>query len=208
MKASKLLLLGLTAALVLGAAIGTASANRIAMSENHFRTVWGILTFEAGIGFFNVKCPVTMEGSFHSRTLSKVAEQLIGYVTRVEINNAGCTSGHATVLTATLPWHIRYDSFTGTLPTIATIKEKLFGTAFLTEAAGFNCLYEGQANGTLNREAGTGVVRTLTPTGTVPLKTRLASSSFTCPGSGELKGEGENFVQGSSTTRITVTLVQ
>lgn len=206
MNARNVFIATLAAAIVLGSVAGTAAANRLAFSENHFRVVWGILTFEAGTGFFNIKCPVTVEGSFHSKTLSKVAEQLIGYVTRMSLNNEACTSGHFTVLTATLPWHVRYGSFTGTLPTITTFRLKVVGFAILYEAAGFNCLYEGTWSWTLNREAGTGVTRTVTPTGTIPLKTQLAG--FTCPGTGEFIGSGEVFVQGSSTTRITVTLVQ
>lgn len=205
MKASKLMIAALAAAITLGVVVNGASANRMAGSENHFRVVWGLLTLEAGIGFFNVKCPVTVEGSFHSKTISKVAESLMGYVTRVSVNNAGCTSGHATVLTATLPWHLRYTSFSGTLPTITTISGKGFLGSGLIEAAGFNCLYEGTGAGIINRESG-GVVRTVTPSGSVPLKTQL--SGFSCPSAVEFKGDGEVFVQGSSTTRITVTLVQ
>lgn len=206
MSSCKLLLAGLAAALCLGALVSVASANRLAMSENHFRTIWGLLTFEAGVGFFNVKCPATIEGSFHSKTLSKTAEQLIGYVTRVSVNNAGCTSGHATALTAFLPWHVRYTAFTGTLPDITTMRVRLVGTGFLVESAGFSCLYEGTTEASIDRNGGSGAIQGLDPIGSIGLKKQLPG--FTCPNTGELQGTGETFVQGSPTIRITVTLVQ
>jgi hypothetical protein len=63
-------------------------------------------------------CRLTLEGSLHARTMAKVAGSLIGYITRVRTGQ--CTVG-TTLLTETLPWHVRYESFSGTLPNITLL---------------------------------------------------------------------------------------
>src|SRR5262245_55820756 len=103
----KLLLATFTAALLL-AAVTTASGTRIASkAQQTFRATWRALRFINLSG--TVECAVTLEGSFHSKTYSKVAELLIGYVSRAFVN--ACTGGSVIFLTTSLPWHIRYDGF-------------------------------------------------------------------------------------------------
>jgi hypothetical protein len=129
---SKLLLVGLATAAVLAAAVGSASANRLSVSEPRYRIVWNPLTLEAAGA--QVKCVVTLEGSFHSATVRKVANALVGYVTRATLNN--CTEGSATILQATLPWHVRYESFSGTLPNITGVNLLLIGASFRADPPG------------------------------------------------------------------------
>ena len=100
----KLILGAATAAVVLGAAVSSASARRIEVSSQRFHQVWTSISFAGE--FATTTCPVTLEGSFHSKTTSKVAGQLVGYISRVTVGNASCTAGHSTALTETLPWHI------------------------------------------------------------------------------------------------------
>jgi hypothetical protein len=190
------------AALILLAATGVASARRIELSENHFRTVFTPITFGAE-GFEPVICRLTLEGSFHSRTISKVVGALVGYVTSAEVAN--CTRETARALKETLPWHIQYVSFTGTLPNISSIRDSIIGSAFLVRAFGFvSCLYQST---TTHPNTGEVVI-----SGGVGRNQRadervLIPGSGLCP-EGFFQGTGENFVQGSTTTRITIRLVQ
>lgn len=212
-KRSKLLLAGLGATIALAALISTASANRIATSSQGFRATWTELEFIGFEGGTPVRCPVTIEGSFHSRTISKVLEALVGYVSRVVVAESACTGGTGKALTETLPWHIRYAGFGGTLPTITRINLNLVNSAFLVQQLGlFNilnaCLYQSNATspmkGILEIGAG-GVVNNLRvdETAGIPLVRTL---SGVCPNPGKLHGTATVTVQGG-TTRITVTLV-
>jgi hypothetical protein len=129
----RLLLAGLTGALALAAAVGTASARQLQFSSQTIRTAM-TLRLEAGITATSV-CPVTLEGSFHSRIISKLSGDLIGYITSAATEKARCTSQRSlffaqpdsTPENESLPWHIRYDSFTGTLPRITGIRLQLIG---------------------------------------------------------------------------------
>jgi hypothetical protein len=80
------------------------------------------------------RCDLTLEGSFHSRTFPKTPELLIGYLTRVGTANCTLTT---TILTATLPWHVRYTGFSGALPDITAIRARIVGVAFSAGAFGF-----------------------------------------------------------------------
>jgi hypothetical protein len=206
---SKLVLVALTAALTLGALVGMASANRIAQSNQTFRSTWNALEF---IGFVTIRCHVTIEGSFHSRTISKVAEALVGYVSRAIVDEGHCTGGSARVLSESLPWHIRYASFTGTLPNITGIVLRQVNAAFQVSAvvlgAQVNCLFKSTAaspmRGTV--EVSGGVAQNLTPEAAqIP---RSSGSEFSCGNSGRLGGTSTSLTVQGATTKITVTLVQ
>lgn len=202
---SKLLLAGLAATVCLAFAVSTASANRIATSEPSFRQMFSALVFEAA--GHNVTCAVTLEGSFHSRTMAKVLEALVGYVSRAVVA-LPCTGGSARVLTETLPWHIRYQGFTGTLPTITGIKFGLVNAAFrITEPNGTACLAKTeplhQALGIVNVGAG-GAVTGLT----VEENTRIPLGGL-CAFVGEGRFSGTSTVKPlGEAASIVVTLVQ
>jgi len=110
---SKLLVASLSTALLMSVAVGTASAGRISLSNARFRMVWAPVI----LNFGDVRCNLTLEGSFHSSTLQKRAEALIGYISRAIIAPpAQCTNGEITLAQETLPWHIRYRGYVGRLP--------------------------------------------------------------------------------------------
>jgi len=204
---TKLLLSALTAALVLSAAVGTASARRLALSNQTFRAIWNPLVFSNAAESIEVRCAVTLEGSFHSSTLSKVNEQLVGYVTSAKVAEAGCSGGKARALTETLPWHIRYESFAGTLPTITSIGVRLVGAAFLIEVFGVSCLYLTEAShparGQINLSSGVATSLRALESPAIPKH----SGSFLCPGEGVFRGTTTSLTSQSGGS-ITVTLVQ
>jgi hypothetical protein len=123
---------GILAAILLSLVIGSSSANRLSISSRFFRVVWNPLVF--GTAGIIMRCPVTLEGSFHSATVRKVSNALVGYITRAGM--ASCTEGSATMLAATLPWHVRYESFQGVLPNITGIALLLIGASYRVDPGG------------------------------------------------------------------------
>jgi hypothetical protein len=219
---TRIMLLVLTTALALAAAVGSAAANRIEMSEQRFLVLFRELTFEGG-GGINVVCEVNLEGSFHSRTLSKVREQLIGYVTEAVVHRNAeerCIQNRAWVLNGverirgtttapnTLPWHILYNGFRGPLPTITGIIVLMRGAGFLVEVGlGTTCLYlsttERPLEGTINVSAGTVTELSANEEFRVGLK----EGTFGCPAEGAMRGRGPIGTQ-VGWRLITVRLVQ
>lgn len=124
MRIHRLAMTTVVAIAVLGVTVGAASARRFSLSSQSFRGVWSEMGFNA------THCEIILEGTFHARTFSKVVETLIGHITRVTVVDAAC---RATVipLTLTLPWRIVYRGFTGTLPSITTIRANVLGAAIL-----------------------------------------------------------------------------
>jgi len=122
---SKLVIAGLTASFVMAFAATDASARNLSISHTAlFNGIWRQLRFTASTATV-AQCDLTLEGSFHYRTMSKVLHALIGHITRARINN--CTHGSATVLSSRLPWHITYEGFEGTLPDITAVRLLLTG---------------------------------------------------------------------------------
>jgi hypothetical protein len=188
-KSSKLLFAGLTAAIVLSMAVASASANRLVVNEKSYRIVWSPLRFIAGGN--TVSCNVTLEGSFHSATIRKVERALIGHVTRASVNT--CTGGSATVLNATLPWHVQYNGFTGTLPRITGVLLKLVGASFQVQPSGsLACLAatteERPAKGIAGVEAGTVTELTAEAAAEIPLRGGGGLCAFA--GGGHFEGTG------------------
>lgn len=123
----------------------SALAIKLALGEGTFRVAWTAMRFTVSTA--SVSCNLTLEGSLHSRTLSKVERALVGHVTRASV--AGCSGGSATVLTETLPWHIQYGSFAGTLPNITSVSLRLIGASVrvsLREFGELTCLARTEAN--------------------------------------------------------------
>jgi hypothetical protein len=122
---------------MLAFATTTASANRLSINSRLIRIRWTVLTFSAGTN--SIRCALTLEGSFHSGTIRKVERALIGHISRASI--AACSGGSTTVLNETLPWHVRYAGFTGTLPTIRTILFQINGLSIGFQPSGsLRCL--------------------------------------------------------------------
>jgi hypothetical protein len=203
----KLLLAGLIAAVALGAAIGTADARRFELSNQRIRATWAVFRFE-DTSLVMSRCPITIEGSFHSRTISKVSGQLIGYITDALTKKEGCGPEFNSLWMdeggiPTLPWHVRYDSFAGTLPTINTIRIQLINLGVKFE--GTTCEYKSSA-------ARPAYLRLGLTAGTVTSVvweelTTIPRINGPCAAEGKLAGTGSMTVQGA-TTAIIVRLVQ
>jgi hypothetical protein len=201
---SKLLMAAFAAAVLLAIAVGSASATHLEIpnSANGFKITWNPLTMRAGTS--TIKCPVTLEGSFAASTYVKRTGLRVGAVTGASVNNAGCTEGHATLLTARLPWAITYQSFSGTLPTITGITLNLIEMEFQLEVGGISCLmrtgterpFRGIANVTGGAE-----IRTFEADPTARFET---SGGFFCSFSGELSFSGT----GTATSRTTTEAIR
>jgi hypothetical protein len=150
----KLALAGLAAAMLLLAAVGSSSANRLSVNEEAFKIVWALPLSGGEIenGELGgrreeptVECAVVVHGSFHSTTFAKVEGALVGSVTEATVGE--CEGGGGmTVLRETLPWHLRYDSFSGTLPLIGGIMFDDIGVSFeIAESFGQPCLFSTSA---------------------------------------------------------------
>jgi len=206
---SKLLLAGLTATVALWAAVGAADAKRLELSERAIRATWAEFTL-TDTSLFKSVCPITIEGSFHSRTLSKVSGQLVGYITAATTNKGGCKSEFRFLSLwfdengiANLPWHIRYDSFTGTLPAITGVRLQLIGMGVKFE--GTTCEY-------LSEVALPAYLRLLLEAGRVTTVqweegTRIRRINGACLERGQVAGNGQLRVQGTTATSITIRLV-
>jgi hypothetical protein len=214
---SKLILAGLTASLLMGLAVSSATAGRLSVSNTRFRVTWASLNLKNFENEAEIRCPVTLEGSFHSATIRKAAGALIGAVTRAITpgTEPPCTGGRATILQESLPWHLTYEAFRGTLPRIERVILLLRRYEFRVELTVFGfrvgCLYldQGRAEenlaGELVVDRETGQVTEL-----IPLSGRYAGfriGSELCPRRGFFSGTGQVFLLGSSTTRITIRLI-
>jgi hypothetical protein len=195
----------LAAALLLASSV-TSAASKLSYSSREFRIMWSSLRFSAEEGGVSITCPVTLEGAFLERTSTKVRDQLAARITRSTVGT--CREGRATILAETQPWEVTYQSFTGTLPNITGVRYALLNAAFQVEPGlGIVCLArtsrEWQAAGEARREAG-GAITSLTTDSSLPIPT---TGNVECPRFGIFTGSGEVFVQGSSTTRVTLTLI-
>jgi hypothetical protein len=135
----KLVLAGLASALLLALSI-SASANNLSASNGRIRVVWSTLVLAStSEGIPRVTCPVTLEGSFHSATIRKVAGALVGLVSRASVVPASCTGGTVTIGQEALPWHARYQAFSGTLPNITGVTIATVGARWRFTVEGITC---------------------------------------------------------------------
>jgi hypothetical protein len=194
MKLCKMLLAVLGASVLLGALVGSASARSFSNSETSSTATFPLVEFSGG---FVVRCNVTLGQRLHARTQGKVLESLIGLITSATVG--GCPSGSATILRETLPWHVRYNGFTGTLPNITSIATRVVGSSFRVREPvfGISCLARSTAaspaTGVYNREGG-GRITSVIIGGRVPTD---------CAGiSGSLNGTSNSI-----SPAVTVTLI-
>ena len=137
-----LVLLG--AAFTLSLLVSTASANHLSTSTRSIRTTWTSLEFVEPLGT-TFRCSLSLEGSLHSATMTKTAEALVGFITRASVARS-CTGGEFSVLTETLPWHLRYAGFTGILPDITSLAINLVGFALKIKGSFGTCLFTSSAS--------------------------------------------------------------
>jgi hypothetical protein len=205
-KQSKVWLALLGATVAMGALVGTASARSLSTSNQSIRATWAAMEFSSPSTGVNVRCPVTLEGSLHSRTIAKVANSLIGYITRAIVAEPSCTGGSAKALTETLPWHVTYGSFAGTLPNITSIRTPVLRSSFNIIAVFFGiritCTFRtSPINGTFNREGG-GALTSVSVEG----RELVGEGGFGCE-RGNLAGTSSTLTLLGAATRITVTLI-
>src|SRR5215208_4261821 len=93
-----LLLTTLAATTILSAAINTATAQRLELSNQQTRIRWSSLQLTNTISANSMRCAVTLEGSFHNRTNTKTPNSLVGYISRAAVQNNQCTGGRVTFL--------------------------------------------------------------------------------------------------------------
>jgi len=92
--------------MILALAVSGTSARNLSVTEQSLRVVWTPIEFVAGGR--SARCNLTLEGSFHYRTIVKREGALSGFITRAILNTS--SGGSATVLTNTLPWHLTYNA--------------------------------------------------------------------------------------------------
>jgi len=200
MKLTRLLLALAGATVLLAALTSAASAGRLSNSSQTNAILWRSWQFAGPFGTF--ECEVLFAGTYHSRTINKTVGSLIGYITSGTI--LGCRRGSATINQASLPWHRRYRSFSGTLPNITTIEETVSGAEWTIREPTFGATCTVRAvNGTsiftYAREAGGAITRA------------AISGSNRCEGAlnaeGTLSGSETNVVERLGGARLTVTLI-
>ena len=201
MGVGKAVLATVAATVLLGAVVGSASARNFSISTQFLSATFRRVTISTAFG--NIICEIVAEGSFHRRTTAKRVGSLVGYVTSAAFGASGCETGTATILRETLPWHIRYLGFAGTLPNISRIIANIVRSAVRVEpGAGIRCLGVGtEANPTIvtfNREVVTSVVTTATVGGTVPTD---------CSVNGTFSSDAAPIFLLGTTNRLTLTLI-
>ena len=199
MNACKLLLAVVMVALVLGSLVASTSARNISSSSQTTRSTFTNVEF-VGSGGTTTRCAVTLEASLHARTFAKVANALVGYVTGASVG--GCA---ATILTATLPWHIRYTAFFGFLPRITSIRTAVIGFAMqIAEPVFAPCLMTSTAEEPLvqiyKRETATEVLTANEVGGIIRTRNCLEAST-------RFVGITNSFTVVEAATRITVRLI-
>jgi hypothetical protein len=201
---------GFIAALMLSTLVTPASAARLSVSmawnTRGWRATWSGLTVRSP--FFTTTCPLTLEGSFHTNTFSKTRSALLGYVT--EARGGSCAALLSiSPLRGSLPWHLQYEAFTGTLPNIATARLKIIGFELLIrESSGITCLVRSTEASplplSLARGAG-GVITSVTVTTTISSGPECFEEAFTFEGASNSFGTPPPPPQPSTT--ITLTLI-
>ncbi|HEX7291735.1 MAG TPA: hypothetical protein VF250_11480 [Conexibacter sp.] len=128
MKSLALLIAVMCSAIIAAACASTAAGRNLELRGTTFRAQFESLVLRTDS---ETLCHVTLEGSFHSRTFAKVLGSLIGYVTTARLGT--CGEGRATILTVTLPWHVTYAGFAGTLPNISEFATHVIGLSLSTQ---------------------------------------------------------------------------
>jgi hypothetical protein len=200
MGVGKAVLATVAATILLGAVVGSASARNFSISNQFLTATFRRVTFE-GPGL-TIVCEVVVEGSFHRRTTAKRVGSLVGYLTSAAFGAGGCEAGRATILRETLPWHIRYLGFAGTLPNITSIIANIVRSAFRIQEPFATCLGTStEANPTIvtfNRDVVTRVLTTATIGGTIPTS---------CGVNGTFRSDAAQVFLLGTTNRLTLTLI-
>lgn len=184
---------------------GSAGANRLSVSNQSMR--WVFTAFSSNNAGIEIVCPLTLETTFHSRTFTKTSGSLIGYMTRATVATpCGGGWGDMAFLSETLPWHVRYVSFTGTLPNITSVRVNIIGFSWSYPGLGRGpCLYRsteaGPAPFILNLSAGR-----VTSVTAAPAAVPLANAGLLCAETISYSGSGTVSLTGT-TNPISISLI-
>jgi hypothetical protein len=142
MKLVKLLLAALGVTVLFGILASSAFGRNFSTNNQSIRASFSEVKFH--FPGTTVACHVILDGSLHRTSWSKLVGSLVGYITRAELGT--CTTGMATILRETLPWHVRYSAFEGRLPDIRSIVFHIVDVGWrIREAGGINCLARSSA---------------------------------------------------------------
>ena len=194
---------GVVVAVALLAAVGTASANRLSVSETTIRGRSNLIEFVGSEPRFIVRCASASSTGTITRTIAKVEGTRIGGIT--EFGASMCVGAGFAVTTRALnmPWPGFYVSYSGTLPEITGLTGR--STVAWTlgiPALNTTCTFEGSVFGL--SPVSRGVITTgriLTELTTLRLIESTGPFRMVCPTVGTLTGEG------MATTPVTVTLI-
>ena len=148
---SKLILAALSATMLLAVVVSGAAARNLRLSEGNFELIWdnalgGPKTKLKFISsrFATIQCKATLLGSLPS-TISKNTGTNQGTINHAELSE--CEGGAVTIRTETLPWHLRYRSFEGSLPRIRSVNIGLLRAGFrIREPGGLECEFQTEVN--------------------------------------------------------------
>jgi hypothetical protein len=214
----KIVLATLAASVLLASAVSTASAGRLSISNQFIRATWRNLEF---IALATIRCPVTLEGSFHSRTITKVTRLLIAAITKVTVKQESCNGGRiipyngsenllGVAAPQTLPWHLTYESFVGTLPSIERIRFLLARFRFAIESMAMLLCEYGRNEDVITldaiRSAANGSITTLTPLEGRNRVTRNNGIIGFCQNEGVLRGDASVMLL-NTTNSVSVFLI-
>jgi hypothetical protein len=217
---TKHILTALTATLLFATAINTASARNLSLSNQNLRITFSSIEFAVSESVA-IRCRITLEGSFHTRTIAKTAGLLIGAVTRAAVSQSNCTQGtlaffngaeryNGTTTPNTLPWHLTYVSFAGTLPNINSIRVALSRFRYgLRDSSGLCTGQYGNETDALAFDAALSAraISSITPVeGSNNTTLIRRDAGLLCPSPGRLRSAGTVTLLGA-TTLITVTLI-
>lgn len=163
----------------------SALANRLGLNESTRRVTFSPLSIIPSFGS-TVRCPVTLEETYHSRTIVKASDALVGYI--VAALSGTCTAGAMRWNTETLPWHRTHRGFRGVLPNITDVTEGLTGASLVSQNEIFglrvNCQYDIASLQWIYRKESRGAI-----TEEHPELERIASATGGCP-EAQLSGFG------------------
>jgi hypothetical protein len=121
--------------LAVGAGVAAAETIEMPYGELGFTAKWA--SFEGEAFGTTIRCPVTLEGSFQEPGIQTATGTPVGTVN--EARFGACTGGTATAAAGSLPWHVKFSSFTGLLPNIASVKMNVTDAAIATVVIGLRC---------------------------------------------------------------------
>lgn len=162
----KAILSAFVAVLALAACAPGAIAGRIRSDDDDFKMIWIGLKLVLNNGG-EIACDATLLGRFHSTTIVKTANLLIARLPLADTREERCIGGPL-VFSASTPWVVSYEGYTGMLPSLGNIRVLVLGLeADIYEEGGVACTMRTTSieplHLTLELVPRTGVVREVTP---------------------------------------------